>query len=111
LSAQAESIGATRLVTKLYSSRAINEVRELARRLQEQENLVAVLARYEGQKLTLVVSCAEETGIDARELLAQFMTQIDGRGSGDARLAQGGSNATPEQVEQVLAWPRAFLGS
>jgi alanyl-tRNA synthetase len=111
LNAQAESIGTVRLVKKLYSSRSMSELRELAKQLPTQDNLVAVLGGYEGQKLTLVVSCATGTGISARELLAHFLAQINGQGSGDARLAQGGGNATPEQVEQLLAETGAFLDS
>jgi alanyl-tRNA synthetase len=111
LSAQAELIGAVHLVTRLYPNRSINELRGLAKQLLAQDNLVAVLAGYEDQKLSLVVSCAEGSGISARELLAHFVAQIDGKGSGDARLAQGGGNANPEQVTQLLAQARAFLES
>ncbi len=111
LSAQAESIGTLRLVTKLYPNRSFSELGELAKRLPTQDNLVAVLAGYDGQKLTLVVSCAEETGISAWELLAHYLAQIDGKGGGDARLAQGGGIATSEQVEQCLDHIRAFLES
>jgi alanyl-tRNA synthetase len=109
LNAQAASIGAVRLVTKLYPSRSMSELRELAKQLPTQDNLVAVLGGYEGQKLTLVVSCAAGTGISAHELLAHLLAQIHGQGSGDARLAQGGGNATPEQVEQLLAETTAFF--
>jgi alanyl-tRNA synthetase len=43
LNAQAEPIGAVRLVTKLYPNRSMSELRELAKRLPMQDNLVAVL--------------------------------------------------------------------
>lgn len=110
LSAQAESIGTIRLVAKLYPNRALGELRELTKRLAEQDNLVAVLAGYEGQKLALVVACAVETEVSARDLLAYCLAQIGGKGSGDDRLAQGGGNATTAQVEHVLVQPRTFLG-
>ena len=111
LSAQAELIATVRLVTKLYPNRSLSELSELAKRLPTQDNLVALLAGYDGQKLALVVSCAEGTGISAQELLAHSLAQIEGQGGGDARLAQGGGIATPEQVEQFLAHIRAFLES
>lgn len=111
LNAQAEPIGAVRLVTKLYSNRSMSELRELAKQLPAPDNLVAVLGGTEGQKLTLVISCAAGTGISARELLAHYLAQIEDQGSGDARLAQGGGNATPEQVAQLLAQTGAFLDS
>jgi alanyl-tRNA synthetase len=111
LSSQAELIGVVRLVTKLYLSRPLSELGELAKQLPAQDNLVAVLAGYDGQKLNLVISCAEGTGINAQELLAHYLAQIAGKGGGDARLAQGGGKTTPEQVEQVWAQTRTFLGS
>lgn len=111
LSAQAEPGGTARLVTKLYPNRTIAELRELAKQLQAQDNLVAVLAGYDGQKLTLVTSCAVGIAINARELLDYCLAEIGGRGSGDARLAQGGGSATPEQAERLLAQARTFLAS
>ncbi|MBE7554602.1 MAG: hypothetical protein HS126_26430 [Anaerolineales bacterium] len=111
LSTQAEPGGSVRLATKLYPNRTIGELRELAKQLQTQDNLVAVLAGYDGQKLTIVTSCAVGSAINARELLDHCLAGIGGRGSGDDRLAQGGGNATPEQVEQLLARARTFSGS
>jgi alanyl-tRNA synthetase len=49
LSTQAESIGTLCLVTKLYPNRSLSELGELAKRLPTQDNLVAVLAGYDGQ--------------------------------------------------------------
>lgn len=109
LTAQANPIGSVRLVTRQYLNRPMSELRELAKLLQTQADLVAALAGYDGQKLSLVVSCAAETGINGRELLAQALTPIGGKGSGDARLAQGGGSATAEQVAQVLTEVRALL--
>lgn len=111
LSAQAEPIRSVRLVTKLYPNRTIGELRELAKQLQTQDNLVAVLAGYDGQKLTIVTGCAVGSAINARELLDHCLAGIGGRGSGDARLAQGGGNASPEQVARLLAKVRTFLSS
>lgn len=109
LSAQAEPHGTVRLAIKLYPNRTIGELRELAKQLQAQDNLVAVLAGYDGQKLTVVTSCARGSAINARELLDHCLAEIGGRGSGDDRLAQGGGNASSEQVERLLTQARTFL--
>ncbi len=111
LSAQTELFGAVHLVTKLYPNWSINELRELAGVLPAQDNLVAVLAGYDGQKLSLVVRCDEGSGLSARELLARCLVSIEGKGSGDARLAQGGGTATLEEATQLLAQARTFLES
>lgn len=55
LSTQANPIGGVRLVTKVYPNRSLNDLRELARLLPEQDNLVAALAGYDGRKLSLAV--------------------------------------------------------
>lgn len=109
LSVQAEPIGGVCLVTRLYPNRSLNELRELAKALPAQDKLVAVLAGYDQRKLSLVISCAAASGLNAQALLGRCLLQINGKGSGDARLAQGGGNATPEQVAQMLAETRAFL--
>jgi alanyl-tRNA synthetase len=111
LSAQAEQVGKVRLVTKFYPNGSISELRELAKRLLAQDNLVAVLAGHEGQKLNLVVSCAAGSGRSARDLLAHLLAPIEGKGSSDARLAQGGGNTTLEQVAPLFAQTRAELSS
>ncbi len=102
LATQAEPIEGGRLVTRLYQNRPAGELRELARLLQTQATLVALLASYDGQKLALVVSCGQETAFNAGELLAKHLAQIHGRGGGDARLAQGGGDAAPAQVERLF---------
>lgn len=111
LSAQAEPTGNVYLVTKLYPNRSLNDLRELAKVLPGPDNVVAVLAGYDTRKLSLVISCAPATGLSARELLDQSLRSIGGKGSGDARLAQGGGNATTEQVAQLLAEVQTFLVS
>jgi alanyl-tRNA synthetase len=103
LSAAAEPIGTVRLATKLYPSRSLGELRDLARRLPAEDNLVAVLAGHDGQKLSLVISCASGSGVNARAILADILAPLSGQTSGDARLAQGGGAATAEQAAQVLA--------
>jgi alanyl-tRNA synthetase len=109
LVAQAEPVGGVQLVTKLYQNWLVSELRELAKLLQMQEKLVAVLAGFDGQKLALVVSCADGTGVSAKALLANHLAQIDGKGGGDARVAQGGGAATAQQVEQFFVNSRAYL--
>jgi alanyl-tRNA synthetase len=98
LARQARRVEGIRLATATYPNRSAATLRELAKLLQGEENLAALLLGYDGRKLSLVVSCAQETGLSARELLARLLVQIGGRGGGDARLAQGGGEATPEQV-------------
>ena len=109
LVSQAKSIAAGRLVTKTYPNRSIGELRELVKQLQTEENLVALLAGFDGEKLSLVVGCGVKTGVSARALLVRHLDQIGGRGGGDDRLAQGGGTATSEQVEQFFAHTQDYI--
>jgi alanyl-tRNA synthetase len=105
----AEPVPAGLLVIRLYENRSPAELRELAKLLQNEGKLVALLAGFDGQKLALVVSCGDETGVSARELLDNHLAQIGGRGGGNARLAQGGGGATPGQVERFFANTRQYI--
>ncbi len=106
---QARSQGGCRLVTELFENRSPAQLRELAKLLQNRRRLVAVLGGYDGQQLSLVVSSAEDTGVDAREVLAYCLTRINGQGGGNARLAQGGGAATTEQIERLFAGTPSHL--
>lgn len=109
LAAQAQALNGVQLVTRVYQDKPLADLRELARLLQAQDNLVAVLAGYDGQKLSLVVSCADGTGVKASELLAKHLAQVDGRGGGESRLAQGGGEATPLQVDHFFTRTAEYI--
>jgi len=68
--------------------------------------VAAVLAGYDGQKLSLVTACAPLSGLDARQVLQGLLAGVGGRGGGDAQLAQGGGSVTPEQLQVLLAQAR-----
>jgi alanyl-tRNA synthetase len=100
LAAEAVPIGSVRLVTTMFHDRSPEELRELARLLQQKPNVVAFLASHSNnKKLSLVVSCAEESSVKAVDLLRQQLEQVNGRGGGDARLAQGGGAIDANQVK------------
>ncbi len=90
------------LVRVGFDGRPVTELRRLAEELKIMSTVVAYLCSFDGQKVSVIVSCGDETGKDARQLLAAQMAQISGRGGGDARLAQGGGVATDEQYRTFL---------
>jgi alanyl-tRNA synthetase len=98
----AEQRDAVRLVKASFVNRPVGELRLLAEQLKKEPDLVAFLVSFDGQKVSLLVTCAESTGRDARQLLSQQLTHINGRGGGDGRLAQGGGSATEEQYHLFL---------
>ena len=109
LVAQAQPLDGGYLVTRVYQDKTLGDLRELARLLQAQDNLVAVLAGYDGQKLSVVVSCASGTGVEARQILAKHLAQIGGKGGGDSRLAQGGGEAAGAQVDHFFTRTAGYI--
>lgn len=102
LAGRAEQRGSLRLVRASFSQRPVGELRMLAEELKHIPDLVSYLANFDGQKVTLLVTCGEASGKDARQLLTRQLVQVNGRGGGDARLAQGGGVASDEQFRAFL---------
>ena len=102
LVAEAKEYAGIKLVRAAFENRTVAELRLLAEQLRNISGLVAYLAASDGQKVSLIVVCTEGSGKDARQLLTHQLTHINGRGGGDAHLAQGGGTATPEQYETFV---------
>lgn len=103
LVSSAEDRAAIKLVRANYENRAVGELRLLAEELRKLPGVIAYLAAFDGQKVSLIVTCGEGSGSDARQLLTRQLAMINGRGGGDAHLAQGGGAATREQFSTFLA--------
>jgi len=97
LAAQADAYAGFRLVRASFEGRGVAELRTMADELRQEVGLVAFLSSYDGQKLSMVVTGGEGTGKDARQMLTRARAPINGRGGGDARLAQGGGAVTADQ--------------
>lgn len=104
-----EALGSWRVVTANFQNRVVPELRLLGDKLKNYPGVVAILSNFDGQKMSLVVACAENTGLQAHELLGKLMTTIDGRGGGDRHIAQGGGLATSDQVHQLPDITRIIL--
>ncbi|MFZ5908749.1 MAG: DHHA1 domain-containing protein [Chloroflexota bacterium] len=103
LAASAERLGSLRLVTAAFRARPAAELRGLALELRDMPGLVGLLAGYDGGKLSLVVACAPDTGLDARALLQKHLAPLGLRGGGDRSLAQGGGSVDEMTFERLLA--------
>ena len=109
LVASAETIGKLKLVTKLFEKRPATELRSLANRLLKEPGMVAVLATYDGTKLSMVTACADDADVDARELLNNHLAPIDGGGGGSPTLAQGGGAANKSALEVLFKQTKNYL--
>ena len=99
LTRQAEQVDPYRLILAMFKDRPIGELRELGQLLQKEAGVIAVLAGYNGPKLSALVSCADNVAVSARELLTKHLAQIGGKGGGDDNIAQGGGPATEQHIE------------
>ena len=100
LAGRGESYGAWRVVVATFENRPVPELRTLAEKLKVIPGLVAVLASFDGLKMSLVVTSAEDTDLSARDLLVKLLAPLGGRGGGDRQIAQGGGPATLDQFRQ-----------
>ena len=89
----AEPVDDKWLATKLFEDRDAGDLRMLASKLRLFPKMVALLASFDGKKLSLVVACAEDADLSARELLQDHLAPFGGRGGGDKAIAQGGCAA------------------
>ncbi len=108
LAASAEKVGSLRLVRALFRDRPATELRQLGMKLRNLPGMVALLASYDGGKLSLVVTCAEGSGLDARELLKKHLEPLNGRGGGDSSLAQGGGAVEEARLDDLFEHVRLY---
>ena len=121
LAQAARPYGARRVATAAFENRPQPELRLLADELRRTPDLLAVMSTWDGQKLSLIVACGPSSGspssvapVDARAILKRLLAPFNGRGGGEASLAQGGAPASapayqafaaqlPAAVEGILA--------
>jgi alanyl-tRNA synthetase len=109
LIADAETVDELRLVTALFENRPASELRSLADKLRREPGMVALLATFDGKKLSMVAACAEDTNVDARELLNNHLAPVGGHGGGNPNLAQGGGAANKSALEVLFKQTKNYL--
>lgn len=109
LAEKAERVRNVHLVLESYRERPVDELRALAKEFKDMPEVVALLASFDGKKVTAIAACGEASGKDARVLLNAVLTKIGGRGGGEARLAQGGGAASEEDFERLFEGVRERL--
>jgi len=105
----AEVVGDLRLVTALFENRPASELRTLADKLRREPGMVAVLAVFDGAKLSMVAASSDDAKVDARELLNNHLAPIGGRGGGNPNLAQGGGSTNKSALEVLFKQTKNYL--
>jgi alanyl-tRNA synthetase len=109
LAADAKSANGRRLVVASFQNRPPAELRALADGLKNEPSLCAVLAAYDGQKLSVIATCGPGSQLSAADLLRSVLIPINGRGGGSPQMAQGGGPATPEQFGSFMDHVRSAM--
>lgn len=100
LYAAARVAGSARIVCRSEQGRP-EQLRALAQQIAALPGGVALLGTAD-DRAHLVVACAADSGHDARNLLQAGLPLVEGRGGGNARLAQGGG-PRPEALAAALS--------
>ncbi len=109
LADQAKIIAARHIVLGFFKCRPASELRTIANELKEIPQFVALLATHDGKKISMLATCAANTGISARELLNKQLSAIGGSGGGDDQIAQGGGTASDEQAATLFANAQSII--
>jgi alanyl-tRNA synthetase len=106
LRATAETIGPVRGVLGTVAGWDAAALKTLAVAIVSEPGLVAVLVG-DGRPVPVVIARSADVGVDASAWMRRAAAELGGRGGGRPELAQGGLDAT---AEQVLAFARHALG-
>jgi len=112
LAQNAERIGELRLVTVVLDEQNAEIIKPLAIQLQDQPDLIALLASNIEGKVTLCFACHESLcqryTVKMGELLRATILPFGGKGGGKPTFAQGGGIA-PTQIMDLFAAARQQL--
>lgn len=88
-----------RIVSRVYSNRTAESLKQLAHALSAHENVVALLASNDHETARLVFARSTDTTGDMNALMKEACALLDGRGGGKPDFAQGGG----KNVEKIQA--------
>jgi alanyl-tRNA synthetase len=92
----AEPVGGARIVSRVFEDRDIEELKLLAHRLVDGDNVVALLASKEGGTARLVFARSANLSADVNALMRAACERLGGRGGGKPEFAQGGGPKVSE---------------
>jgi alanyl-tRNA synthetase len=107
----AERLGNLRIILAAFDGRSMNELRALGRELRLLPNVAAVLVGAQGERVSLVTACAEGVGLRADDLLRRLTSRINGKGGGDAFIAQGGGAGDLTKAQSLIEAARLELST
>jgi len=104
----AEPAGGARIVSRVFEDRDIEELKLLAHRLVDGDNVVALLASEEGGTARLVFARSANVSADMNALMRAACERLGGRGGGKPEFAQGGGPKVSE-LDRALEMTRTTI--
>jgi alanyl-tRNA synthetase len=104
----AEPVGGARIVSRVFEDRDIEELKLLAHRLVDGDNVVALLASKEGGTARLVFARSANLSADVNALMRAACERLGGRGGGKPEFAQGGGPKVSE-LDRALEMTRTTI--
>ncbi len=91
-----------KIVRKVFENREFGEVRQMAMKLCEKDNTVVLFGLKEDNSTKLVYSRSKNLeALSMKDLFAEAIDKLDGRGGGSPASAQGGGKH-PEKLDFVI---------
>jgi alanyl-tRNA synthetase len=106
----AEPCAGARVVSRVFEDRDIEELKLLAHRLVDGDNVVALLASKEGGTARLVFARSANLSVDMNALMRTACEHLGGRGGGKSEFAQGGGSKLSE-LDKTLEISRAAVAT
>jgi alanyl-tRNA synthetase len=106
----AEPVGGERIVSRVFEDRDVEELKLLAHRLVDGDNVVALLASKEGGTARLVFARSANLSADVNALMRAACERLGGRGGGKPEFAQGGGPKVSE-LDRALEEARTAIRS
>jgi alanyl-tRNA synthetase len=104
----AETVGEARVVTKVFEDRDVEELKLLAHRLVDGDNVIALLASKDNGTARLVFARSANLSADMNALMRTACDRLGGRGGGKPEFAQGGG-ARLSGLDKALEEARATI--
>src|SRR5215475_4489377 len=105
-----EPVDGARIVSRVFDDRDIEELKLLAHRLVDGDNVVALLASKEGGTARLVFARSANLSADMNALMRAACERLGGRGGGKPEFAQGGGPKVSE-LDRTMEEARTTIRS
>jgi alanyl-tRNA synthetase len=91
-----------KIIINLYNDIEPGDLRYLVNDIRSEKSTLVVLASISETKLSMVVGCSDDIGLDARLVLKNLLEKVDGKGGGDLTFAQGGGKYLPGSMDDFV---------